>query len=644
MKFNNFIKVAAATPQIKIADCEHNAKQIINIINNAAEQKAALVVFPELCITGYTCGDLFLQKTLQDAAAAALKQIVNATADKNVVCVIGLPVNAGGRLYNCAAVVLKGRVLGLVCKQKIPNYTEFYEARYFASGTQAINAAAKAQLQATYMTDCFGENLLFVCNQNPDFTFGVEICEDLWQPGSPSQLYATAGGRIICNLSASPELVGKPDYRRDLVRVQSGKLCCGYILANAGAGESSSDLVYSGHNIIAENGVLLNQSEPFNTGVIYSDIDLQRLTHDRVRMNTFAQNSSDVFEQPVTAVNFDFEFEDFKLNRTISKTPFVPNNMQSREKVCNEILNLQSSGLATRLSAIGCKTAVIGVSGGLDSTLALIVTARAFDMLKLPKSGILAVSMPCFGTTQRTKTNAENLAQAFGAKYYEIDITAAVKRHFEDIGQNPNSFDVTYENCQARERTQVLMDMANMHSGIVIGTGDLSESALGFATYNGDHMSMYAVNCSVPKTLVRYLVEFAALQGEQQLRVVLTDVLNTPVSPELLPPQADGTIAQRTEEIIGPYELHDFFLYYFVRFGYAPPAILELAQYAFGDDYTKAQIKNYLKLFLKRFFANQFKRNAMPDGPKVGTVSLSQRGDWRMPSDASVAEWLSKIE
>ncbi|MCB6365997.1 NAD(+) synthase [Intestinibacillus massiliensis] len=631
---DGFIKVASATPAIRVADCAYNASEIIRQARQAAEKGAQLVVFPELCLTGYTCGDLFLHETLLRGALDALGTVCAQTTDLNAALVVGLPFAFGGKLYNCAAVVCAGRIAGLVPKQNVPNYAEFYEARHFAPGVGLEPAPAKACGQDTV----FGTGLLFQCPELPALTLGVEICEDLWVPDAPSAALAQMGATVIANPSASDEVVGKAAYRRDLVRGQSARLLCAYVYADAGFGESTQDLVFAGHNLIAENGALLTESRRFESGLCYADVDLGRLVHERRRMNTF-----ETMEAPYVAELRLEPLEDDLADRYVPATPFVPTDKGALEERCQEILTMQATGLATRLRHARCKDAVIGLSGGLDSTLALVVTVHAFDMLGLDRSGILAVTMPCFGTTARTKGNAEKLAEAYGATLRVVDIKAAVDQHFADIGHAKDDLNVTFENGQARMRTLVLMDLANEVGGLVVGTGDLSELALGWATYNGDHMSMYGVNASIPKTLVRYLTAFEASRSGDGLREILLDVLGTPVSPELLPPK-DGEIAQKTEELVGPYELHDFYLYYMLRWGYSPRKVFRVAQKAFAGQYDGATIKKWLVTFLRRFFSQQFKRSCLPDGPKVGTVTLSPRGDWRMPSDAVSALWLAEAE
>ncbi len=633
---DGFVKIAAATPDLRVADCAYNASEIVKQAKQAAAKGAHLVVFPELCLTGYTCGDLFLQRTLLDGALTALDTVRRETAELNAAVVVGLPLVQQGKLFNVAAVLCGGKIEGVVPKQFIPNYSEFYEARHFISGAgvpfQTISLLGQDTLFAG------GEPLVFQCADMPEFTLGVEICEDLWVADPPSTRLAQAGATVIVNLSASDEIIGKASYRRDLVRQQSARLLCAYLYADAGFGESTQDLVFAGHDLIAENGALLAESRLFDRGVIYADIDVQRLTHERRRMNTFVTE-----QNPMVAALPVRPGENDLTERRFPRTPFVPASKALRDERCEEILSLQATGLATRLRHTHAKTAVVGLSGGLDSTLALIVLVHAFDMLGLDRKGILAVTMPCFGTTARTKGNAEKLADAYGVTLQTVDIKAAVDQHFSDIGQSKDDLSVTFENGQARMRTLVLMNLANKTGGMVVGTGDLSELALGWATYNGDHMSMYGVNASIPKTLVRYLVAYEADRTMGELSDVLYDVLDTPVSPELLPPK-DGEISQKTEDLVGPYELHDFFLYYMLRFGYPPRKIYRIARKTFAGAYDDATIKKWLVTFIRRFFTQQFKRSCLPDGPKVGTVTLSPRGDWRMPSDACAALWLSEAE
>ena len=633
---DGFVKIAAATPDLRVADCAYNASEIIKQAKQAAAKGAHLIVFPELCLTGYTCGDLFLQQTLLDGALAALETVCRETAGLNAAVVVGLPFMQQGKLFNVAAVLCGGKIEGIVPKQFIPNYSEFYEQRHFVSGAGVPFQTVSLLGQDTLFAG--GEPLVFQCADMPEFTLGVEICEDLWVADPPSTRLAQAGATVIVNLSASDEIIGKASYRRDLVRQQSARLLCAYLYADAGFGESTQDLVFAGHDLIAENGALLAESRLFDRGVIYADIDVQRLTHERRRMNTFTVEHSPM----VAALEIQQGANDLT-DRSFPRTPFVPANKALRDERCEEILTLQATGLATRLRHTHARTAVVGLSGGLDSTLALIVLVHAFDMLGLDRKGILAVTMPCFGTTARTKGNAEKLADAYGVTLQTVDIKAAVDQHFSDIGQSKDDLSVTFENGQARMRTLVLMNLSNKNGGMVVGTGDLSELALGWATYNGDHMSMYGVNASIPKTLVRYLVAYEADRAIGELSDVLYDVLDTPVSPELLPPK-DGEISQKTEDLVGPYELHDFFLYYMLRFGYPPRKIYRIARKTFAGAYDDATIKKWLVTFIRRFFTQQFKRSCLPDGPKVGTVTLSPRGDWRMPSDACAALWLEQAE
>lgn len=648
---DGFIKVACASPDVHVADCDYNATQIINMITQAHGNGAKLIAFPELSITGYTCGDLFLQDILLNSAKKSLVDIVKATSDLEIISIVGLPYALNGKLYNCGAVIYKGDILGLVPKSYIPNYSEFYEARLFTSGKDINSFTPMPNELITdeedYGSISFGQKI-FKCDDMPEFAFGVEICEDLWVNSTPSEKLAENGATLIVNLSASDEIIGKAEYRRTLIKAKSGALLSAYMYADASIGESTTDMVFAGHNIIAENGSILAESKLFENGITYADIDVFKLTHERRRSTTFEvdNNRKTVIEKSAIRTNyFNMNITDTKLNRYFSKTPFVPSSKDDLSKRCEEILAIQSVGLMTRLRHIGCKTAVIGLSGGLDSTLALIVTIHAFDMLKLDRKGIITVTMPCFGTTDRTYSNACNLAREYGTTLLEIDIKDSVNQHFKDINHDVNVHDVTYENSQARERTQILMDIANQNGGIVIGTGDLSELALGWATYNGDHMSMYAVNSSIPKTLVRYLVGYEATVSKNQLlETVLKDVLDTPVSPELLPPTEDGEIAQKTEDLVGPYELHDFFLYYMLRFGFTPSKIFRLALKSFDGEYSKETILKWLKKFYWRFFSQQFKRSCLPDGCKVGTVTLSPRGDFRMPSDACVTLWQKDID
>lgn len=636
---DGFIKVAAVTPEICVADVNGNVNRIKENMALVNTENVKLMVFPELCITGYSCGDLFYQRTLLENAMSGLQSIADESAKYDAVFVVGLPFSHEGKLYNVAAVVSHGSVLGLVPKTYLPNYNEFYEARRF---TPAPKDKVLIDSSLNEHDMCvFGTDIIFTCASIPEFSFAVEICEDLWTPCPPSVRHCINGANIIVNLSASNELVGKNSYRRELVTTQSARLYCGYIYASAGEGESTQDVVYSGHNMIAENGIMLNESALYRPGYIVSEIDVQAIEAKRRNMTTY-----DVPDMQSKYIHqtFNLEMTDTEITRFVDKAPFVPSNQSILRRRCEEILDIQSVGLKKRLAHTHCKTAVVGISGGLDSTLALLVTTRAFDMLGLDRSGIIAVTMPGFGTTDRTYNNAIDMIDRLGASLREVSIKDAVLQHFTDIGQDPEVHDVTYENGQARERTQILMDIANKENGMVIGTGDMSELALGWATYNGDHMSMYGVNCSVPKTLVRYLVSYYAnFQADERLREVLLDVLDTPVSPELLPPK-DGEIAQKTEDLVGPYELHDFFLYHMMRYGSNPSKIYRLALIAFENDYDRETILKWLKTFYRRFFNQQFKRSCLPDGPKVGTVSLSPRGDLRMPSDAVADIWLKQID
>lgn len=630
-----FVKVAAVTPKIVVADPMYNADLICNCILEATENGAKVIVLPELCITGYTCGDLFLQEKMLREAKTALLKIAAFTKDLDCIAFVGLPLEYNGKLYNVAAAVSRGEVLGLVPKVFLPNYNEFYEVRHFARGMEETVWVRLAEDVDVLM----GTKQIFTCVTMPELKIGVEICEDLWTPEPPSIRHALNGANIIVNLSASDEITGKDGYRKELVSGQSARLLCGYIYASAGDGESTQDVVYAGHNLIAENGHVLAEAKRFANETIYSEIDVLRLNAERRRMTTFETRFDDYCE-----VEFTINIEETQLTRFIDSMPFVPSKKEERERRCEEILAIQAMGLKKRLEHTHCKTAVIGISGGLDSTLALLVTVRAFDLLGMDHKNIKAVTMPGFGTTDRTYDNAVNLIKCLGADFMEISIKEAVNVHFKDIGQDPEKHDVTYENGQARERTQILMDIANKEGGMVIGTGDLSELALGWATYNGDHMSMYAVNASVPKTLVRHLVRYYAdTCGDKKLEAVLLDVLDTPVSPELLPPE-DGKISQKTEDLVGPYGLHDFFLYNMLRQGYAPAKIYRLAKIAFDGTYDEETILKWLKTFYRRFFSQQFKRSCLPDGPKVGSVAVSPRGDLRMPSDASVAIWLRELE
>ena len=716
---DGFIKVAAFTPKVVVADTITNGQRIRSLMAEAGKMGVQIAVFPELCITGYTCGDLFWQQKLLDSAKEELWKIADYSAGLDGIFFVGLPFEVNGKLYNMAAVVSGGEVLGMVPKTHLPNYNEYYEARHFTSGEglcvfwsertpdytdevcgqdedaedakseqefyewkvigscetdeetdddgfddyadfdddledgwddneengwrDAREEDAEADCDETERSFWIGCAQLFHTPEMPRLTIGVELCEDLWAPNPPSIRHALCGANVIVNLSASNEVTGKSSYRRDLVVGQSARLVCGYIYASAGDGESTQDVVYSGHNLIAENGHLLAEAEPFAGVGIASELDIDRLCAERRRMSTFcAEKNPDAADY--TMVEFSLEQRDTELTRYVDPRPFVPADYGDRERRCNEILTIQAMGLKKRIEHTHCEHPVVGISGGLDSALALLVMARAFDLLGRDRKDLVAITMPGFGTTDRTYENACQMVRSLGATLMEIPIADAVNQHFRDIGQDPVVHDVTYENCQARERTQILMDVANRLNGMVIGTGDLSELALGWATYNGDHMSMYAVNSSVPKTLVRHLVRYYAdTCGDEALAKVLYDVLDTPVSPELLPPE-DGQISQKTEDLVGPYELHDFFLYYVLRFGFPPAKIYRLAKKAFAGEYEDETIRKWLKVFYRRFFAQQFKRSCLPDGPKVGTVAVSPRGDLRMPSDAAARIWVEEVE
>lgn len=632
---HGFIRVAAATPDGRVADPQYNREQILRIMKEGVERKAKIMVFPELAITAYTCGDLFGQDILLSKAKEELSELIKASRGSDMLTVVGLPWKQGGKLYNVAAVIQAGKLLGIVPKKNVPNYSEFYERRYFEPGNETPVMVSFEGEEVP-----MGMNLLFACQDIPELVVAAEVCEDAWVPAPPSVHHALAGATVILNCSASDETTGKEAYRRSLITGHSASLVCGYVYANAGDGESTQDLVFGGQNLITENGAVLAESRRFVNETIYGELDLERLLHERRRMSTFHPERDREYQ----VIPFRMKREDLKLSRFIDPRPFVPDNQDQRNKRCEEILSIQAMGLRKRLAHTGCRHAVLGISGGLDSTLALLVTVRAFDLLSIPRNQIHAVTMPCFGTTDRTYQNACLLTEKLGASLTEVDIKEAVTVHLKDIGQDLQVHDVTYENAQARERTQVLMDTANQVGGMVIGTGDMSELALGWATYNGDHMSMYGVNASVPKTLVRHLVRYYAdTCKDAALNKVLLDVLDTPVSPELLPPE-DGKIAQKTEDLVGPYELHDFFLYHILRFGSRPAKVYRMAEYAFKGKYENQVILKWLKVFYRRFFSQQFKRSCLPDGPKVGSVSVSPRGDLRMPSDAVSRLWLEELE
>ena len=638
---DGFVKVAAVTPEVRVADVAFNVDACtVEAERACTEDGASIVVLPELAITGYTCEDLFWQDALLDAAERGLADFAARTADLDALLLVGAPVRVNAKLYNCCAVVSSGTILGVVPKRHIPTYNEFYEGRHFVPGTaDVVPIDVAGQLDVP-----FGMSQLFACEELPELVVAAEICEDLWVPEPPSIRHAQAGATLICNLSASNALVGKADYRRELVRGQSARLVCGYVYASAGTGESTQDLVFSGHDLVAENGRLLAEGAPFGDGRALTELDVRQLVAERRRMSTF-ETVANAAQMDYHVSRFTLDVHHVHLTRWVDPHPFVPSDPARRAERCEDVFAIQAHGLAKRLAHTHSSRAVIGVSGGLDSTLALLVAVRAFDLLGLDRTGIIAVTMPGFGTTDRTHDNATLLSQALGVQLREIVIGPAVRQHFSDIGHDESVHDVTYENSQARERTQILMDVANQEGGLVIGTGDLSELALGWATYNGDHMSMYAVNASVPKTLVRHLVRYVAdTCGNAAEKDVLLDVLDTPVSPELLPATGDGKIAQKTEDLVGPYELHDFFLYEVLRHGAGPRKVFRLARHALGEKYDTETILSWLKVFYRRYFAQQFKRSCLPDGPKVGSAAVSPRGDLRMPSDACSTLWLAELE
>lgn len=632
---DGFVRVAAVTSDVRVADVPFNCGKIMAGIDAARDRGVKIAVFPELAVTAYTCGELFNQKSLLDAAEAGIREIAEHTKGSDILVFVGFPFQYSGKLFNCAAALQDGKILGIIPKRWLPNYSEFYEMRYFTPGFgKPVTVTAGGE------TVPMGSHILFACENQPNLLVGAEICEDLWVLSPPSISHAQAGATVIVNCSASDEVTGKADYRRSLVAGQSARLLAAYVYANAGEGESTQDLVFGGQNLIAENGNILAESERFENGMICADIDLERLEGERRRMTTYQEKGRDRY----LIVPFRLKETEEPVERRIDPAPFVPADQGDRNRRCEEILAIQTMGLKKRLVHTHCQHAVVGISGGLDSTLALLVTARAFDKAGIPRRNIISVTMPGFGTTDRTYNNACELTRRLGAELREIPIRDAVTVHFRDIGQSMDNHDVTYENGQARERTQILMDVANKENGMVIGTGDMSELALGWATYNGDHMSMYGVNAGVPKTLVRHLVRyFADTCGDPDLSAILQDVLDTPVSPELLPPE-NGKISQKTEDLVGPYELHDFFLYYVLRTGFHPAKIYRLALLAFGGRYDRETILKWLKTFYRRFFAQQFKRSCLPDGPKVGSAAVSPRGDLRMPSDACVRIWQEELE
>ena len=651
---DGFIKVAACTPEIQVADVDFNVDKIISQLEKCREEGVKVAVFPELCITGYTCQDLFFQNALLDKAMEGVVKIAKTTADSDMLVAVGVPVRANGKLYNCAVVIQDGEVRAFVPKTHLPNYNEFYEARHFApyrGECAAIDLREYGQLEFIPPM----EQTVFVCEEIPELVVGFELCEDLWVADPVSNYLAKAGATLICNLSASDEVIGKDSYRRQLVSNQSARLVSGYIYCSAGDGESTQDMVFSGHNIIAENGSILAESRLFENGITISEIDFKKLAFERRKISTYpasaewdysSKDSGFLDMENISRERFSLEIGETALTRKFAKTPFIPSNQAERNERCHLILQMQSHGLMKRIAHTHSKTVVIGISGGLDSTLALLVCVMAMDLLKRPHTDIVAVTMPCFGTTKRTRSNAEILCDALGVTFREVDISKAVLQHFEDIGHDYNDHSVVFENGQARERTKVLMNIANQVSGMVVGTGDLSELALGWATYNGDHMSMYGVNASIPKTLVRHIVQYYGdTCTSDTLRDVLYDILDTPVSPELLPTDESGTeMTQKTEDLVGPYELHDFFLYYGIRWGFEPSKVKRLAKYAFEGDYPDEVIDKWIKTFYRRFFSQQFKRSCLPDGAKIGSVTLSPRGDWRMPSDAVAKLWLEDID
>lgn len=639
MKYG-FLRAAAASPALRVADPAYNAARIIEVIAQQAKKGTELLVFPELSLSGYTCGDLFLQKTLTDGCMQALLQVAEATKDKKMLVFVGLPVVFAGKLYNCAAGIAGGKVLGLVPKVHLPNYNEFYEQRHFARG---FEGEAYVRLPDGAIAP-MSVNFLFSAQNFEELMVACEICEDVWVAGPPSTRHAQAGAVVIVNLSASNEVIGKREYRKTLLAAQSGRNVCAYVYADAGMDESTSDMVFAGNSMIYENGALLAESAPFSGEVCEAELDIDFLLAERRRLNTFATRCERGPEGSYFSSGADFWTDALPSLRAVSPAPFVPAEEDERNERAALILNMQAHALAKRLAHTGAKTAVIGISGGLDSTLALLVTARAFDLLKKDRSDILGYTMPGFGTTGRTKGNSLSLMKAMGVTSRTVRITDAVLRHFKDIGHDPAVMDVAYENAQARYRTMILMDVANETGGLVVGTGDLSELALGWCTYNGDHMSMYAVNCGVPKTLVKHLVRAEGARLGGRVEKILEDILATEISPELLPPDAQGNIAQKTEDIVGPYELHDFYLYHVVRRGATPAKVYFLARRAFAGKYDSATLKKWLVAFYRRFFSQQFKRNCIPDGVKVGSVSLSPRADWRMPSDASAALWLEEAQ
>ena len=634
-----FVKVAAAVPRVKVADCKFNSERLEGLITIAEGKGVQILTFPEMCITGYTCGDLFAQQLLLEQAEMALIQILNSTRQLDIISILGMPVVVNSTVINAAVVIQKGKILGVVPKTYLPNYKEFYEQRWFTSALQVSENSVRLCGQIVPM----GNNLLF---ETAETTFGIEICEDLWATVPPSSSLALQGAEIIFNLSADDEGIGKHNYLCSLISQQSARCISGYVFSSSGFGESTTDVVFAGNGLIYENGYLLARSERFcmEEQLIINEIDVECIRAERRVNTTFAANKANCPGKEAVRISTEFvNSKDLNLTRTFNPHPFVPQGSELNSR-CEEIFSIQIAGLAQRLLHTGAKTAVIGISGGLDSTLALLVCVKTFDKLGLSRKDILGITMPGFGTTDRTYHNAIDLMNSLGVSIREISIREACIQHFKDIGHDLNIHDVTYENSQARERTQILMDIANQTWGMVIGTGDLSELALGWATYNGDHMSMYGVNAGIPKTLVKHLVQWVAENGmDETSKATLLDIVDTPISPELIPADENGEIKQKTEDLVGPYELHDFFLYYFLRFGFRPSKIYFLAQTAFSGVYDDKTIKKWLQTFFRRFFNQQFKRSCLPDGPKVGSISISPRGDWRMPSDASSAAWLKEI-
>ena len=637
---HGFVKVASAIPSVRVADCQYNVEQIESLIVQAEGHGVEIICLPELSLTAYTCQDLFQQQLLLEQAEMALIQLMNFTRSLDIISIVGLPVAYKGSLLNCAAVIQKGKILGMIPKTYLPNYKEFYEKRWFTSGTDIPAGTLLVCGQQVPLNQ-------YILFRTPSCTFGVEICEDVWAPIPPSSYMAMQGADIIFNLSADNDLVGKYDYLKNLLAQQSARTISGYVFSSCGYGESTQDVVFSAKGLIYENGTLLAETprHELSAQLLETEIDVERIRTERRINTTFATCASRTLRDTATVIDTErTETREFDLTRKTDAHPFVPVGKHLDER-CREIFSIQTEGLAKRISHTGAETVVVGISGGLDSTLALLVCVKAFDRLGLSRRGIVGITMPGFGTTDRTYTNAINLMNLLGITIREISIREACAQHFKDLGHDPDNHDVTYENSQARERTQILMDAANQMNGLVIGTGDLSELALGWATYNGDHMSMYGVNASVPKTLVRHLVKWVAdTQQDESTRTVLHDIIDTPISPELIPADEQGNITQKTEDLVGPYELHDFFLYYTLRWGFRPQKVYFLTRQAFGTDYTDDTIKHWLKTFYRRFFAQQFKRSCLPDGPKVGSCSLSPRGDWRMPSDASSSMWLKECD